>query len=1650
MRIEQYFFMTDYSLWEVVLNCDSPAPTRVIKGVVQPIAPTTTEQRLTRKNELKSRGNREKAWGNKETKKVQKTLLKQQYKNFAGLSSESLDQIHDRLQKLISQLEILRESLSQEDINLNLKIYEAEVKSSSFASTSTQNIAFVSSQTTNNTNDPVSAVASVSAASAKVLVFALPNMDTLSNASIYSFFSSQSNSPQLENDDLKQIDADDIEVIDLKWKMAMLTVRASYDWSFQAEEKPTNYAFMAFTSSSSSSSNIKSDDSLPASPIHDRYHSRDGYHAVPPLYTGTFMPPKPDLVFHDAPNVNETDHHAFNVDLSPTKPNKDLSHIHRPSAPIIDDWVSDSKDDYELTIIRQPFQKPKSKGNHRNRKACFVCKSLDHLIKDCNFDEKKMAQTYIRNCAQRGNHQHYTSMTLPNPQRHVVPTAVLTQSRLVPITAARPVIAVVPKPHVTRPRQVKTIVTKPYLPPRRHINHSPSPKASNFPLKVTDVKAPMGNPQHALKDKGVIDSGCSRHLTGNMSYLSNFKELNGGYVAFGGNPKDGKISSKDPLGKFDGKVDEGFLVGYSVSSKAFKNIDDDAAFGGKKPEFEGRKPESEVHVSLSSNAQTKKHDDKTKREAKFKIPIESLTGYRNLSEEFEDFSDNSINEVNAVDSLVLVVGPTHGKSSYVNTSQYPDDLNMPELEDLTYFDDEEDVGAEADFTNLETIITSMIRVAKDQGGLSQINNKDFHTCMFACFLSQEEPKRVHQALKDPSWIGAMQKELLQFKMKKVWVLVDFLDSKRAIGHTQDEGIDYEEVFAPVARIEAIRLFLSYASFMGFMVYQMDVKSAFLYGTIEEEVYVYQPLGFEDTDYPDKVYKVVKAPYGLHQALRAWYETLANYLLKNDLCKAFEKLMKDKIQMSSMGELTFFFGLQVKQKPDGIFISQDKYVAKILRKFGLTDGKSASTPIDTEKLLLDYPNGEDVDMHTYRSMIGSLMYLTSSRPDIMFAVCACAHFQVTPKASHLHAVKRIFRYLKGKPHLGLWYPKDLPFNLVAYLDSDYAGASLDKKSTIGGCAMDSESIAGLWVAKSSMKKLKRNLHVTNIFSAGYITTSQMVLNSPCLTHIKNWLVQIKRSLVNDVTRLQAIVDKKKVFITEATIRDALRLDDAESINCLPNEEIFTKLSRMGGHHETSLVLQRLQLSSAFPQVENLIFPSADSVAIDDVPATADEPTIPSPTPTTQPPPPSQDLPYTSQDKIAQSMEITKLKQMVKKVDTSDDTVMDDVSKHGRKIASMDADEDVTLKDVADVAKEVALDAKIEESADDDELEPTKLQEVAKVVTTAKIMTEVATGAKIMTEVVTAASATITAADTPILAAIITADALTLTTAPRVARRRKGVVIRDPKKTATPSTIIHTKPKSKDKGKGILVEKPRPLKKQAQIEQDEAYTKRVRVPNDEDDVYIEATPLARKVPVVDYEIYTENNKPYYKIIRADGSTQLFLSFLTILKNFEREDLEVLWQLVKERFASFKPKNFSDDFLLTTLTYMFEKPDVQAQMILLVERRYPLLRFNLDQMLNNVRLEVKEESEVSLELLRFVRKQQQEFRPEFGVDAAKDFKENMLRSEDLVVYCNALIKGLDAVLMQREKVIAYGSQQLKVHEKNHTTHDLELGVVVFALKI
>nr|GEU48970.1 ribonuclease H-like domain-containing protein [Tanacetum cinerariifolium] len=1284
---------------------------RVIKGVVQPLAPTTAEQRLARKNELKAR----------------------------DLEDRSLN-----------------------DLFNSIKIYEVEVKSSSTASPTTQNIAFVSSQNTDSTNESVSAVASFSAASTKVPVFALPNVDTLSDVVIYSFFARdffRGHEGILEPIELLQLG-----LICQRWNATTATGEGTLQGSvghvrtqggmFPWRLKGGMYQWrllrlmhwfhsvMVWEAMIGAFRQKKNQPTMPSwhSPpqvlpvLIIRYKSREGYHAIPPPYTGTFMPPKPDLVFHDAPTVNETVPTTFNVELSLIKPDKDLSQSNRPYAPLIKDWVSDSEDDSE----------------------------------------------------------------------------VLTRSGLVPLTAARPVTAAVFHNNMTRPRPPKTVVTKPHSPPRRTINRRSSPKPSNFPQKVTTVKAPQfdytdalgrsksvsnglstkekltifflvrGNPQHALKNKGVINSRCSRHMTENMSYLSDFEELNGGYVTFGGNPKGGMISRKckimtgkldfddvyfvkelkfnhfsvsqmydkknsvlftdteciilsfdfklpdenhmllrvprennmynvdlknivpsgdltcifakasldesklwhrrlghinfktmnklvkgnlvrglpskvfennhtcvsckkgkqhrascktkpvssvsqplqrlrqlillamsriscpvtilnalDPLGKFNGKADEGFLVGYSVSrsgptwlfdidtlikyrnyqpviarnqpnpivgiqehfdvdkagegniqqyvlfplwssrSKDLENTDDDTT-------FEVQKPESAVYVSPSSSAKTKKHDDKTIKEAK-------------------------------------------GKT----------------LEDITYSDDEEDVGAEADFSNLETTITE---------------------------------------------------ELLQFKMQKVWVLVDLPKGKRAIGskwvfrnkkdergivvrnkarlvaqgHTQKEGIYYEEVFALVSRIEAIRLFLAYASFVGFM----DLKTLII------------------------LIWFIK-----------WSKQFMDYikLLELDLCKAFEKLMKDKFQISLMGELTFFLGVQVKQKQDEIFISQDKYVAEILKKFGLTYRKSASTPIDTKKPLLKDLDGEDVDVQTYSLTTETL-------------------------ASYCLPNEEIFAELAR-----IGYEK--PSTKLTFYKAFFSAQWKFLIHTILQC-MSAKRTA--W----------------NEFS------SSMASAIICLTTGRkfNFSKYIFDSLVRNVDSSSKFYMYPKFLqlMISAQVGD-LSSHTTKYTSPALTQKVFANMKRV------------VTDDVAADDVADVVVDAVIADNVDDVVTHADvEPTPPSPTPR-------------------------------------------------GIIALLDADEDVILEEVdaakdAEVAKDADVQGRLEESQaqvyhidlehvdkvlsmQDDEPEPAELKEVIEVVTTTKLMTEVVT---------TAAS--------------------TITIAPSVARRRKGVVIRDPEETVTPSTII----------------------------------------------------------------------------------------------------------------------------------------------------------------------------------------------------------------------------------------------------------------------
>ncbi|GKA82666.1 putative ribonuclease H-like domain-containing protein [Tanacetum coccineum] len=710
IRIEQYFLMTDYALWEVILNGDSAPPTRVVDGVEQPFNSHKDAKSLMEAIEKRF-------GGNTETKKVQKTLLKQQYENFTGSSSESLDKIYDRLQKLISQLEIHGETISQEDVNL--KLLRNEVKGSPSSTLNTQNKAFVSSNNTSSTIETVNTAHSVPTANTTPQASSLPNVDSVSDAVIYSFFASQSNSPQLDNEDLKQIDPDDLEEMDLKWLMAMFTMRArrflkktgrnlgpngtatiGFDMSkvecynchrrghfarecrsprdnknknlYQAEDAPSDFALMAYTSSSSlstsgsynkvshcskassyqtglesvetrlevykkneaifeedikilkldvvlrdnaltelrkkfekaererdelkltlekfqsssknlskllesqisdkSKSGLGFDNQVFSSEVFDtqelncqefesleatgqelnRYKIGEGYHAVPHPYTGNFMPPKPDLIFPKVNAVNESKPKSINE-------------------PIIEDWVSDDEEEnvskpsvekINLVTSTQQTVKPsvvKEESVNAKQPEQTSRKNINfnHLINDCEFHEKKMAQKPVWNNAMRVNPQNKSKMTHPHPIRDFVPAPVLTKSGLVSISTAKPNVskAVV---LVNTAKPVNTAVTKPPVNCARSVNTAKGNNVTTTGPKsvVNDVQGKEVNDVKASacwvwKPKQKVIDHVFRLTGASMSFkrfdytdAQDFKEINGGYVAFGGDPKGGKITGK--------------------------------------------------------------------------------------------------------------------------------------------------------------------------------------------------------------------------------------------------------------------------------------------------------------------------------------------------------------------------------------------------------------------------------------------------------------------------------------------------------------------------------------------------------------------------------------------------------------------------------------------------------------------------------------------------------------------------------------------------------------------------------------------------------------------------------------------------------------------------------------------------------------------------------------------------------------------------------------------------------------------------------------------------------------------------------------------------------------------------------------------------
>ncbi|KAK2452140.1 putative mitochondrial protein [Trifolium repens] len=554
------------------------------------------------------------------------------------------------------------------------------------------------------------------------------------------------------------------------------------------------------------------------------------------------------------------------------------------------------------------------------------------------------------------------------------------------------------------------------------------------------------------------------------------------------------LNNKAYKRKFDAKACKGIFIGYSERSKAYRVYNS-----------ETNTVEESIHVRF---------DDK-EPDSKMSEQDNSYAGvpYQHIDSEPEKASE-------AVEASEAVLEEDAEEASQLEASQEHDDTSEEDTQPSADVDE----APRRKFKYRSSHPEDLILGNKESPRKTRSDYQQLDSLLG--LISMIEPKNVDEALTDDGWIVAMQDELNQFQRNDVWDLVPRPAHKNIIGtkwvfrnkmneqgevvrnkarlvaqgYSQQEGIDFTETFAPVARLEAIRLLLSYAVNNGITLYQMDVKSAFLNGVISEEVYVKQPPGFEDLKNPNYVYKLKKSLYGLKQAPRAWYERLSNFLLENgfqkgqidntlfrktskkdiliiqiyvddiifgstnaSLCKNFSKLMQDEFEMSMMGELKFFLGIQINQGKDGTYIHQSKYTKELLKKFNLDDCKIMSTPMHPTSSLSKEEIGSKVDQKLYRGMIGSLLYLTASRPDILYSVCLCARFQSDPREPHLTAVKRIFRYLKGTTNLGLLYKKSLDSKLVGFCDADYAGDKIERKSTSGNCQFIGENLIS-WASK----------------------------------------------------------------------------------------------------------------------------------------------------------------------------------------------------------------------------------------------------------------------------------------------------------------------------------------------------------------------------------------------------------------------------------------------------------------------------------------------------------------------------------------------------------------------------------------------------------
>nr|GEU46394.1 hypothetical protein [Tanacetum cinerariifolium] len=1230
-----------------------------------------------------------------------------------SILQEGLDKTYDRFQKLISQLEIHREVISQEDANLkllrslpsawnnialimrnksdlktfsmhdlynNMKVYESEIKIQSSSSLNYPNVAFVSSDNSSNTNETVNIAYSVSAARSKDQASTTSYADDV----MFSFFSNQSNALQFIKRTGRKLDLNGKETVGFdKTKVECynchrrgnfareckaprnqgnrnrdsptrntpvdtsttnaLVVQdgiGGYDWSFQAEKELTNFALMAYTSQDKTglgydgqmnesdlndihvnesevlnnvfdSRESNEDDSQ----VNDRFKKGEGYHGVPPPYTGNYMPLRADLSFAGLDNsvfkskVSETITSVPKIETNSSKTSKDSLEkpkTVRSSASIIEDWESNSEDEnvFESKEVKKTVKPSLEKIEFVNARNTTV-ENENIVEKPRKFSQSPRVLTKSRqvpvNAAKQSSHRAATS-----------------------ISAARHVDTVTSRPNVNNNLPTTYSYFKAHSPVRRPFNQKSAAKTNNFNEKVNTAKVNnvttagpkavvsategnrnnavkssacwiwrpkgnlinyifkdsgsytlkrfnYGNPHYTLQDQGIFNSGYYKHMTRNKSYLIDYQEIDGGFVAFGGNakgvlypdyklldesqvllkvPKNNNMYSFDlknvvPVGGLtflfiNATLDESNLWHRRLGHINFKTMNKlvrgNLARGLPSKIFENNHTcvacqKGKQHKASKSTKVLRKENgvqdlakqgDKNDQEKDLKDQEEAFR--KQFKQEFERlFSQREVANTNSTNRLNTVSSPVNAVScSFTTIDPRRERAQRNEFESM--FGQDKDLNGNRMFTPVSAAVSTYVNLGgsipvnaatlpnadlptdplmpdlentadlQDTGIFSgayddevEVVEADFNNLKLTTVV---KPKKVIQTLTDPSWIEAMQDELLQFKLQKVWRLVDLPKGKHAIGtkwvyrnkkdergivirkkeilvaqgYTQEEGINYDEVFAPVDRIEA--------------------------------------TSFKDLYFPDKVYKVEKALYGLHQAPRA---------------------------------------------------CQDKYVADILKKFDFSSVKIASTPIETNKALLKDKEVKDVDILLYS-------YLIASRPDIMFAVCACARFQVTPKVSHLHAVKRIFRYLKGQPKLGLWYPKDSPFDLEAFSDSDYAGASLDRKSTTRGCQFLGKRLISWQCKKQTVidyagasldrksttggcqflrKRLISWQCKKQTVVANSTTEAEYVADVNCCGQ-----TDTVRTVDNGEQEITATVDGKEFTVTEASVRRHLQLADAK--------------------------------------------------------------------------------------------------------------------------------------------------------------------------------------------------------------------------------------------------------------------------------------------------------------------------------------------------------------------------------------------------------------------------------------------------------------------------------------------------------------------------